>query len=536
MSTPDHIPDHIIVGSGINGLVAAAMLGRKGHRVLVLERNDRIGGCVRTEAITAPGFLHPGFVIDVMATTFVLFITSPAFAELGGDLARHGLSFSHSPTPTGVLTQDGCHVVFRTDRAANVATFEALAEGDGTAFARDLDRMGGDLPLIFGLLGGSLWSWATAKLLGKEAWRRGLRNFVAFFGEALGSARGWLEQGYRSEMFHALFAPWVLHTGLGPESAYSAQMAKVIAFAVEAAGCPIVTGGAQNLLTAFEKLITDQGGSIRTSADVAGILRTGAGGPARGVRLADGSEIECRKGVICSVTPNQLYQRLLGGAGLPEPVAEGVRQYRYGKGNMQIHYALSAPPRWPSPELGSVALLHLTPGLDGVSRAANECERGLLPAVPTICVGQPAALDPSRCPPGTSILWLQLPETPRHIKGDAAGVLEIPADGRWTEALREAYADRVESILAGHIEGLRDTVLVRRVYSPADLEAMNINLVGGDPYGGFCGLDQFFLWRPLKGSVNHRTHVPGLYHIGASTHPGPGLAGGSGYLLAKAIW
>ena len=89
---------------------------------------------------------------------------------------------------------------------------------------------------------------------------------------------------------------------------------------------------------------------------------------------------------------------------------------------MQIHYALNAPPRWKGgAELGKVALLHLTPGLDGVSRAANEAERGLLPAEPTICVGQPTALDPSRAPPGKAILWLQLPEAPRFLKGDAAG-------------------------------------------------------------------------------------------------------------------
>jgi phytoene dehydrogenase-like protein len=202
---------------------------------------------------------------------------------------------------------------------------------------------------------------------------------------------------------------------------------------------------------------------------------------------------------------------------------------------MQVHYALSAPPRWRAPDFGGVALLHLTPGLDGVSRAANEAERGMLPAVPTICVGQPAALDPSRCPPGQSILWLQLPEMPRQIKGDAAGSLAVPADGRWTDDLREQYADRVEAILAAQIDGFAETVLRRRAYSPADLEAMNVNLVGGDPYGGFCGLDQFFLWRPFKGSVNHRTHIAKLYHIGASTHPGPGLAGGSGFLLARAI-
>ena len=137
-------------------------------------------------------------------------------------------------------------------------------------------------------------------------------------------------------------------------------------------------------------------------------------------------------------------------------MAEGTRRYRYGKGNMQIHYALSAPPRWRTKGLEQVALLHLTPGLDGVSRAANEAERGMLPAVPTICVGQPTALDPSRAPEGRAILWLQLPEAPRHIKGDAAGELAAPADGAWTPELRERYADRVQAILASHVEGFAE--------------------------------------------------------------------------------
>ncbi|MCY1230073.1 phytoene desaturase [compost metagenome] len=284
-------------------------------------------------------------------------------------------------------------------------------------------------------------------------------------------------------------------------------------------------------------MIADYGGIIRTNADVERIL-PGPGGRAAAVRLSDGETISAAAGVICSTTPHQIYGRLLKDwpKPLPPEIEDGVQRYRYGKGNMQIHYALSAPPRWKGdPELNRVALLHLTSGLDGVSRATNECERGLLPAEPTICVGQPVSLDASRAPDGKSILWLQLPEAPRSIKGDAANEIEAPADGRWTDDIRERYADRVETLLARHIENFADIKLSRRAYSPANLESMNMNLVGGDPYGGFCGLDQFFLWRPFKSSVNHRTHVPGLYHIGASTHPGPGLAGGSGFLLGSSL-
>ena len=523
--------DYIIVGSGINALVAAAMLGKKGASVLVLERNPVIGGCLRTEEITAPGFIH-----DVMATTLVLFRTSPAYGALGRDLEARGFKWADTTVPTGVLRPDGTSVVFTMDRRRNVATFEALATGDGSAFSREMDTLGADAPFLFGLLGSELWSVRTAKLIALEAWRRGFRGLASWFGEALTPARNYLETTYTSDAIRALWAPWVLHTGLGPESAYSAAMTKVIAFAIEAAGCPIAVGGARSLLAAFERLIADQGGAVRTSAEVEAIL-PGPNGRVGGIRLASGEIVRARKGVLCSMTPHQLYGRLLAGWGeLPAGVVEGLRRYRFGKGNMQIHYALSAKPRWKGdPELGKVALLHLTSGLDAVSRAANEAERGLLPAEPTVCVGQPTALDPTRAPSGGAILWLQLPEAPRKVKGDAAGVLRTPEDANWTEALREAYADRIEQRLAAHIENFADIKLARRAYSPADLEQLNINLIGGDPYGGFCGLDQFFIWRPFKSSVNHRTHIRGLYHIGASVHPGPGLGGGSGFLAASSL-
>lgn len=519
-------PDHVIVGSGINALVCAALLAGKRRKVLVLERNDRIGGCIRSDEITAPGFVH-----DVMATTFVLFVTGPAFAALGRDLARHGLEFCHAATPTGVLLPDGRHAVLRMDRQANIATLEALAAGDGEQYAADVGGIERNAKLLFALLGGDLWSRATLRLLAAETWRRGARGMKSFAGDMLTPARGWLEGSYGSDVARALWAPWVLHAGLGPEDAFSGQIGKVIGFALEAAGAPIVKGGAKNLLAAFAALIGERGGEIRTNADVVSVLKSG--GRACGVRLSTGETVMADRSVICSVTPTQLYGRLLAGEA-PAHAAEAATRYRYGKGNFQIHYALDRPPAWKDPELGKVALLHLTPGLDGVSKACNEALRGMLPEVPTICVGQPHALDPSRCPEGKAILWLQLPEAPRQPQGDAAGKL-IVADGSWTEQLREAYADRAEAILASHIDGFRQTVLARRAYSPADLEAMNINLVGGDPYGGASTIDQAFLWRPFNDSVNHETPVRDLYHIGASTHPGAGLGGGSGYLLAQRL-
>ncbi|MDH4346809.1 MAG: FAD-dependent oxidoreductase, partial [Thermoleophilia bacterium] len=242
--------------------------------------------------------------------------------------------------------------------------------------------------------------------------------------------------------------------------------------------------------------------------------------------------------VVAGVTPTQLYGRLLADGGVPAPVTAAAERFRYGRAEMQIHLALDAPPKWSgdrADELSRAAIVHVTPGLDGVSRAVNEAERGLLPAEATIVCGQPCAVDPSRAPDGTSIVWIQLQELPAgRVKGDAAGELDV-GDGSWTDELREAYADRIVARLGASISNLERATLKRVVLSPADIEALNCNLVGGDIYAGSCALDQNLLWRPLAETPGHRTPVDGLWLVGASTHPGPGLGGGSGYLVAKAL-
>ena len=329
-------------------------------------------------------------------------------------------------------------------------------------------------------------------------------------------------------MVQALWAPWVLHTGLTPESTYSGEMGKVIAFALEAAGAPVVKGGAAQAVAAFRGLIEEHGGEIRTGCDVSRIVTEGD--RAVGVETASGEVIRADS-VLASVAPGQLYDRLLKEA--PAEDRNSARAFRHGRGNFQLHYALDGAIDWVPEGLEDVALIHLADGIDSVSKSANEAERGMLPETPTICVGQPHRLDPSRCPEGKAILWLQIPDAPRVVKGDAAG--KIATNGGWDEATREAFADRIEEILARHIRNFDQVRRTRRAYSPADLETLNMNLVGGDPYGGNCTIDQFFVFRPFAGSKNGSTAIRNLHHIGASTHPGPGLGGGSGYNIAKRL-
>ncbi len=132
------------------------------------------------------------------------------------------------------------------------------------------------------------------------------------------------------------------------------------------------------------------------------------------------------------------------------------------------------------------------------------------------------------------MLWIQLQELPWRVKGDAAGELDV-GEGTWTERLRERYANRIQARLARHIPNLESSIMRRTVLSPADLQAANINLRQGDPYGGALSLDQNFLWRPFGASPGHATPIGRLYHIGASTWPGPGLGAGSGTIVAEEL-
>jgi phytoene dehydrogenase-like protein len=516
--------DVVIVGSGINSLVCAALLARKGHAVCVLERNDVAGGCIRTEELTQPGFRH-----DTLSTLYPLFVSAPHFPLLEADLAQCGASFAHCSMPTAVLLPDGRSLLYRTDREANVAAFESAAPGDGIALRSALQEMEREGQLLFGLLGGEFWRPATARLLFKRSWRMGLRRAVSYGADALGTCRDWLARDFRSELARALLAPWVLHVGLGPENAASALMAKLVMLTLELAGAPMVKGGSRCLVDAFTTLIERAGGDVLTGSDVDRVIVER--GAACGATTTDGRRFSARRGVVCNVTPTQLYTRLLGND-VPDDVLGRARAYRYGRSEMQIHLALDAQPQWPHADLAKVAMIHLTPGLDAVSRAVNEAERGLLPAEATIVVAQPVAVDPTRAPPGRSILWIQLQELPRRVQGDAVGTIRCPGDGAWTEEVKERYADRIIARLCAQLPGLRASIVGRCVIGPPDLERLNINLVGGDPYGGSCTLDQFGPWRPYPGVRDHETTVRRLFHIGASTHPGPGLGGMSGFMVA----
>lgn len=514
--------DAVVVGGGHNGLVAAAYLARAGWEVCVLERNAEVGGCVVTEELTLPGYRH-----DVMSSWHPLFHLSQAYAELGAELAEHGLEYLNTDEwTTASVAADGKVVLGHRDPARSAAE---LSEADGAAYLAEVERFGAQIDLVGGLMGDELHSLRAFGTIAKLGRRLGRREGYRFGAEMVASSRGWLESRFAGPEPAQLLAPWVLHTGLDPEAAGGGFLTLAIAATPHAVGMPVVKGGSDGFAKAFRGLIEARGGSVRTGAEVERIVVRGA--RAAAVQVG-GEEIGARRAVVANVTPTQLHGRLLTDVPAAAEEAREAAAYRYNRrSGMQVHIALKAPLRWRDERLAAVPIVHLSEGLDQVSLACAEAAAGLLPRTPTVVVGQPTALDPSRVPDGAGLLWLQLQEVPRAPRGDAAG--EIETGGEWTEAVRDAYVERVLDRIRPHVEDLDGLRLQTVALPPPELERRNPNLVGGDIYAGDAALDQSYFWRPLPGHGSHATAVAGLYQCGASTYPGPGLNAASGRIVAK---
>jgi phytoene dehydrogenase-like protein len=516
--------DAIVVGSGINGLVAAAELARAGWSVTLIERNDRLGGFIAGAEVTVPGYVH-----DVFSSWHPEFVTGGAYAALGEALHAHGLEYRNAEAfVTGSVRADGSALLAHRDPAITAAS---LADPrDRAAYLAVLERTVADLPSLGTLLGSELRSPAALRPVWALARDGGAAGLEARLRDTVTSGRGWARRTFRGDEVDALWVPWLLHSGLSPDHASGGVMLPLFAATIHAAGLPVVAGGAERFLAAFRGVLDEHGVEVVTGSPVERILVRG--GRAVGV-VAGGRELRARRAVLASVSPAALYEQLLPPTAVPGPVREQAAAYRAGRAAMQIHVALSAPPAWTDARLADVPLLHLSDGSSTTAVACAEAEAGLLPRHATVVVGQQSVLDPSRVPAGGATLWIQLQEVPARPTGDAAG--ELDAQGRWTPELAEAYADRVLARIEAHAPGLGRLVRGRTVLTPDDLTAHNPNAIGGDPYGGAADLDQRLLWRPLPSAGRHRTAVKGLWHIGAATHPGPGLSGASGHLVAQEL-
>jgi len=518
--------DVIAVGSGHNALVATALLAKAGNRVLVLERNDKPGGFLRTEEVTLPGFKH-----DLYATRHPLFLRSTAYNELEADLRARGLEYLNTDLPTGVLLPDGSSGILSRDLEASAAEFDRLSPGDGQALTDLMAGFGTYANKIFPLFSLDLAS-SQAQMLIRELMTSGKGGFAPFAAEFMQTARDVLNERFRSPIVKAMIAPWLAHAGHTLDSANSGFSVSLFLATFIAAGMPLPHGGSDVLIKALVQLVTDHGGTIQCDAPVDRILVER--GRAVGVRMKDGDTYTVGRAVIASVNADQLYLKLLADADVPRALTEQAKRYRYGLGCVQIQLALSEPPHWPDNRLQHVGRPHLLRSMEDCALAITEAMNGQLPSEPAMSVDVPTQLDPSRAPHGGAIMCVQVLQLPCCPTADAAGEIAV-GNETWTEDLKNRFADRIVKLLGRYLPNVPGAILGRHIISPQDLARYNPNSGPGDPYAGSLELAQNFLFRPLPSQPSHQTCVPNIFLVGAGTWPGAGVNGSSGYIVAQQL-
>lgn len=514
--------DAVLIGAGHNALAAAMHLGARGWRVGVFEQNASPGGAVKTGEYTLPGFRH-----DWAAMNLSLFAGSAFFKEYGKDLTDRGLEFVPVASPFASAFPDGRWCGVSTDGEATAARIAAFSQRDADRWKVLTEGFGAQAPHLFRLLGNPAKLNSFAYFGYKLFRERGISGVMETLRFLLSSPRKHLTENFESPEVRAMLAAWGMHLDFAPDTAGGALFPYLEGMAGQAFGMVLGKGGSQAVTNAMVAAIRDRGGVVECNAPVARILHEG--GSATGVELADGRVIQARKAVIAGVAPSALV-RMTGG--LAPEFDAAMQRFVHAAGTMMIHLAMSDLPDWKAgAELKSFAYVHLASSLDQMARTYQEAEAGLLPREPVLVVGQPTVVDPSRAPTGRHVLWLQVRMAPGEIRGDAAGEIEATD---W-EGAAAPFAERALDIVESHAPGTRAKVLSHRIVSPADLEADNPNLIGGDSICGSHQLSQHFLFRPMYGRSDGSTPIRNLHLTGAAVWPGAGTGAGSGYLLARKL-
>lgn len=492
--------DAVVIGSGPNGLVAAATLARAGWTVLVLEAQPRPGGAVYSVESTLPGFLH-----DVGAAFFPFAPVSPAFRHL--ELSQAGLEFCHGRRDSCHPALDGSSVSISRDLDLSRQSFGV----DGNAWAKLMrwrQSLGDRLPemLLTPLPG-----------IG-PALRLGIRGLWGLARAGLSSTASFSRRHFQTEAARRVIPGLALHADLGPDDFSGAAMGLVLAVLAGSSGFPVPRGGARAITEALLRRLKEWGGEIRLGSPVTAIQVRGGRGV--GVTTAEGDTFEARRAILADVGAPALYLRLLPADAVSTRVHRSMTRFRYGWGTFKVDWALEGPVPWRSEEARESAVVHAGDDLADLRAFTSQVLAGQLPTNPYLVVGQQSLLDASRAPAGRHTLWAYT-QVPSRIEGG------------W-EAVKESFADRIDERLEGLAPGFRKCVLARTAFSPSDLEGMNANLVGGNLGGGSAHFDHQLIFRPVFPYFRYRTPVKGVYLCSASSHPGPGVHGACGYNAALA--
>ncbi len=518
------MPDAIVIGGGLNGLVAAASLARRGVSVVLIDQRADVGGAAVTSEI-APGYRAPALShalgpIDAhvaralrLGHAGVEFITpDPALTSLGED--RRTLVFHRDP----VLTAASIHPLSAGDAArwrGFLQTTQRITEIIGA-----LDRQA--LPSIDDMRTRDWWPLVKIGRRVRGLGKPDLARFMRWLPMAVADlAAEWFETDLLQA---AICARAVFGNFAGPWSAGTgAMLLQSLAVDPFPVGSGITAKGGPGAVTqALSAIASKAGAEIVTGSKVVRIsVRDGR---ATGVELENGQSHEARA-VVAAIDPRRAMLDLVDPAELPVRFRERMKHIRARGVTAKINLALSGVPVFPALGDDPVPLrgrFLIAPNVDYLERAFDAVKYGEISAEPWLELAIPSVLDPTLAPDGRHVMSIYAHYAPRQLRG-----------AEW-DARREPLYRSVLRVLEPHVRDLASLIVGHQIITPEDLER-DLGTSGGHIFHGELTIDQSFIARPQLGWSQYRTPIAGLFLASAGTHPGGGLTGLSGWLAAETV-
>lgn len=434
--------DAIVVGSGPNGLSAAIALQQAGLSVLIVEAKATIGGGLRSDELTLPGYVH-----DICSAIHPLAIASPFFRTL--PLHEHGLEFIQPPA----------------------AAAHPLDDGTVALLTRSLDetasRLGKD-EAIYRKLIGSLAANFPAMVNDILAPLRIPENIIDYtrFGLNALLPAEFIAKRFSTEAAKGLWAGMAAHSILPLSNFTTSAIGMVLMAAGHAYGWPIPKGGSQQIANALASYFRSIGGKIETSFYVKSL-----------------SQLPAAKAILFDVTPQQLLQ--IAGHTFSSIYQWQLKKYKYGMGVFKVDWALAEPVPFKAKESLLAGTVHLGGTFKEIADGEQQIWKGKHPDKPFVLLAQQSLFDQSRAPEGKQTLW---------------GYCHVPANS--TKDMTEAIENQIERFAPG----FRDRILARHIMNTAQMEEHNPNYIGGDINGGAIDLTQLFTrpalrWSPYRTST-----------------------------------
>ncbi|NLS10727.1 NAD(P)/FAD-dependent oxidoreductase [Nesterenkonia sp. MY13] len=517
-----------IVGSGLNGLVAACQLARAGWKVTVYESSDTPGGAGQSAELFGTGLIS-----DLGASVHPLSAASPAYDAL---LPEDAFSWEHPGVPAAHAW--GEHGDGTGEPVLLHNSLEKTAEGLG----EDASLW----KLIFGPLTNN-WEEVrqavftppsrpfsrlpTPTRVANLALRAAA--FMQIGGTGIAPASQ-LTRAFKTQEARALFTGLAAHSTGPLNQPLTSAFGVILATAAHTVGWPVVRGGTQRITDALLAELDRLGGQVVTGFRVEGIKDSPLPGLRFGIRKnlkRRGYRIEGTRAdergrvrrtgeevadvVVLNLTPKQVLK--LRGLRLGERTERRMRHWDYGPGTVKIDYLVDGPIPWSSPQLAEAGTVHLGGSAAQITASEAAVNKGVLPGRPYVLLAQPSAADSSRTPDHRTVSWAYA-HVPNGL--DDAGT--------------QRTVKMIEDEISRYAPEFRDAVLERRVWGPNELEEWNANLIGGSLTAGLGTLGQTFAG-PASARQPYTTGIDGVYMCSASTPPGGGAHGMSGYNAAHAI-